>query len=30
MNSKKVRELTEDYICKQVFGKKGNENLIKK
>ena len=29
MDSKKVRELTEDYIFKRVFGKKGNEDLLK-
>lgn len=29
MNSNKVRELTEDYIFKRVFGKKGNEDILK-
>ena len=29
MDSKKVRELTEDYIFKRVFGKKGNEDILK-
>ena len=29
MDSKKVRELTEDYIFKRVFGKKENEDLLK-
>ena len=29
MNKTKVRELTEDYIFKRVFGKKGNEDILK-
>lgn len=29
MNKEKTRELTEDYIFKRVFGKKGNEDLLK-
>lgn len=29
MNKDKVRELTEDYIFKRVFGKKGNEDILK-
>ncbi len=29
MNCNKVRELTEDYIFKRVFGKKGNEDILK-
>ena len=29
MNKDKVRELTEDYIFKRVFGKKENEDLLK-
>lgn len=29
MNKEKTRELTEDYIFKRVFGKRGNEDLLK-
>ena len=29
MNNTKTRELTEDYIFKRVFGKKGNEDILK-